>query len=308
LIHESSDYKVYSSRFNDQSFNTSKQNKNSDSELYHPEGIIQFKGKSLLPYEEKYLFRTHNICNLKTLIKFFLQRTLGFKNYLYIFSLFIIKKLSRDKNEKDFIFFLNLLPDKGVVLDIGANIGVMSYYLAKEYPERVVFAFEPIPYNFQNLKKISEKFSLHNIKPFQLALGDENGTIEMVMPVKKSVRFHGLAHVKHKDIEDNTDGVSFECPIQRLDDFNDLKNISSEVTGIKIDVENFEYHVLRGSENMLRKYMPVIYCELWDNANRTNTMDYLKELGYKVKMLENNRLREFDPKKHSSHNFFFVKE
>jgi hypothetical protein len=57
---------------------------------------------------------------------------LGLDNYLFLFSLFIIKKLRWDKNEKDFIHFLNLLPREGIVLDIGANIGVMSYYLARD--------------------------------------------------------------------------------------------------------------------------------------------------------------------------------
>jgi len=244
---------------------------------------------------------------LKTLIKFILQRTIGFKNYLYIFSLFIIRKLSRDNNEKDFIHFLNLLPEKGVVLDIGANLGVMSYYLAKEFPDREVFAFEPIPYNFQNLEKIAKKFKLQNLKPFQLALGNENGAIEMILPVKNSVRFHGLAHVKNDDIQESTEGITFNCPIQRLDDFQNLQNIKSKITGIKIDVENFEYYVLKGAENLLKKYMPLIYCELWDNDNRKKTMELLKNLGYQVKILEDKKLTSFVPEKHISHNFFFIK-
>ncbi len=203
--------------------------------------------------------------------------------------------------------FLNLLPEKGVVLDIGANLGVMSYYLAKEFPDREVFAFEPIPFNFQNLVKIAKKFKIQNLKPYQLALGDENGTIEMILPVKNSVRFHGLAHVKHKDIVDNTDGVTFSCPIQRLDDFQDLQKITSKITGIKIDVENFEYYVLKGASNLIRKYMPLIYCELWDNDNRKKTMELLINLGYQVKVLEDKKLKDFRSEKHISHNFFFVK-
>lgn len=244
---------------------------------------------------------------MKTLIKFILQRILGFKNYLYIFSLFIIRKLSRDKNERDFLYFLNLLPESGVVLDIGANLGVMSYYLAKNFPNREVFAFEPIPYNFQNLEKIVKKFELKNIKTFQLALGDENGTIEMIMPVRNSVRFHGLAHVLHEETDENASGVSFKCPVQRLDDLQDLQKISSGIAGIKIDVENFEYFVFKGAINLLKKYMPIIYCELWDNDNRKKTMELLKNLGYQVKILEQNELRSFNPEKHNSHNFFFIK-
>lgn len=246
---------------------------------------------------------------MKTLIKFILQRILGFKNYLYFFSLFIIKKLPWDKHEKDFLFFLDMLPKEGVVLDIGANLGVMSYYLAKDHSSRQVLAFEPIPYNFRNLTRIVRKFKLSNIQLFQLALGDKNGTVEMVLPVEYSVRFHGLAHVKHDSITDKNEGEVFECPVKRLDDViaeSDSENL--RIAGIKIDVENFEYYVLKGAENLLKQHKPSIYCELWDNENRKMTMEFLKNLGYKVLVLENKKLTDYLPEKHATQNFFFIAE
>lgn len=205
------------------------------------------------------------------------------------------------------MYFLKLLPDKGIVLDIGANLGVMSYYLAKDHSNREVLAFEPIPYNFQNLKKIAKKFNLNNLKIFQLALGDNNGTTEMILPVINSVRLHGLAHVKHESIEDRNEGVVFQCPIQKLDDFEELQNSSLNITGIKIDVENFEYFVLKGARNLLKKHMPVIYCELWDNENRLKTMQMLTDLGYKTHILKENKLLLYNPHEHTMHNFFFIK-
>jgi FkbM family methyltransferase len=243
---------------------------------------------------------------VKTFFKYILQRTLGLKNYLYLFSLFIIKKLPWDKHEKDFLFFLNMLPEEGVVLDIGANLGVMSYYLAKNHPERQVLAFEPIPYNFRNLTRIVRKFKLSNIQLFQLALGDKNGTVEMVLPVEHSVRFHGLAHVKHETIREKNEGEVFECPVKRLDDViagSGSKNL--RIAGIKIDVENFEYYVLKGAENLLKQHKPLIYCELWDNENRRKTMEFLKSLGYKAQVLENKKLTDYLPESHATQNFFF---
>lgn len=245
---------------------------------------------------------------MKTLIKYILQQIFGLKNYLYLFSLFIIRKLPRDRNEKDFMHFLSILPEGGDVLDIGANLGVMSYYLAKGHPLRSVYAFEPIPVNFQNLQKIKSKFNLENLELYQLALGNENGTIEMVMPVKNSVRFHGLAHVKHEDIQGNNEGLFFQCPVHKLDDFEFPGKDPQNITGIKMDVENFEYYVLLGAQNMLKKHMPVIYCELWDNENRIKTIDLLVNMGYKVMLLKEDVLTNYIPEKHSSHNFFFVKE
>jgi len=241
---------------------------------------------------------------LKTLIKYILQRVLGLDNYLFLFSLFIIKKLRWDKNEKDFIHFLNLLPREGIVLDIGANIGVMSYYLARGQKQRKIFAFEPIPINFRNLERIKRKYSLNNLEIFQLALGDQNGTIDMVLPVQRSVRFHGLAHVKDENMPDR--GDIFQCPMKRLDEVESIMQCNSRVTGIKIDVENYEYFVLKGATGLIKKHRPVIYCELWDNDNRKQTMKLLTELGYRTLVLKNNLLVDYDPDIHSTQNFFFL--
>ncbi len=55
------------------------------------------------------------------------------------------------------------------VLDIGANIGVMSVLMANTYPNANVFAFEPDAENFKILIKNAAPYK--NIHCFQLGLG-----------------------------------------------------------------------------------------------------------------------------------------
>ena len=243
---------------------------------------------------------------MKTFIKLILQRVLGFERYLFLFSLFIIKKLKWDRNERDFLHFLELLPEKGVVLDIGANLGVMSYYLASDSDRRLVYAFEPVACNFENLLKIRNRYALSNLKCYQLALGEEDGEIEMVLPVQRSVKFHGLAHVKHESIQEMNEGEFITCPVKRLDNFEPLLAEQGRLTGIKIDVENYEYHVLKGADKLLRQHSPVIYCELWENENRTKTMELLRKLNYRAMVLESKRLVPYRPGVHTTQNFFFI--
>jgi FkbM family methyltransferase len=243
---------------------------------------------------------------VKTIIKYLLQKTLGFEKYLFLFSLFIIKKLRWDRNERDFLHFLNLLPEEGIALDIGANIGVMSYYLARKHTNRKVFAFEPVPYNFRNMEKIKTRYALENLSIFQIALGDQNGKINIVLPVQKSVRFHGLAHVVTNANQGKKEGEVFERPVYRLDDFNPLREKSLPVTGIKIDVENHEYFVFKGAAELIQKHKPIIYCELWDNENRKQSMELLTRLGYQTMILENGKLTAYIPVKHTTQNFFFI--
>jgi FkbM family methyltransferase len=243
---------------------------------------------------------------MKTFTKYILQKILGFRTYLYVFALFVIVKLRWDKREKDFFYFLKLLPDEGIVLDLGANIGVTSYHLAKKLPKSTVFSFEPLEINMEILKRIKKRFGLKNIREFMVALGDENTTLEMVMPVIRNVPMHGLSHAVHKNITENNNGLKFNVSMVRLDDFGELKNTGKRITGIKMDVENFEYYVLRGAKKLLEKHMPVIYCELWDNENRKKSLALLNKMGYSAFILHKKELVPFTENFHSKNNFFFM--
>lgn len=243
---------------------------------------------------------------MKTFIKYILQKILGLKTYLYVFARFVIVKLRWDKREKDFFHFLKLLPDEGLVLDLGANIGATSYHLAKKLPQSTVFSFEPLEINMEILKRIKKRFGLKNIREFMKALGDENTTLEMVMPVINKVPMHGLSHAVHKDITENNNGLKFEVPMVRLDDFQELKNTGKRITGIKIDVENYEYYVLKGAEKLIKKHKPVIYCELWENDTRKKTFAFLNKMGYSAFILHKKELVPFTENFHSKNNFFFM--
>ena len=242
---------------------------------------------------------------MKHFVKYILQKLLGFSNYLFVFSVFTIYKLKWDKNEKDFMHFLSLLPNQGLVLDIGANIGIMSVHLARKLDKAEVLAFEPIPDNLKALRRIAKFFKLKNIRIFDIALGDENGEVTMVMPVIDNVKMQGLSHVVHESISENNDGKKVSVPLVKLDDMKEL-NGTKKVEGIKIDVENFEYFVLKGGEKMLKTHKPVVYCELWDNENRYNCIDLMKRLNYNTMILSDGKLEKFEKEKYQSQNFFFI--
>ena len=245
-------------------------------------------------------------CKVKAKIQYLLQRILGLKTYLNLFSWYKIKTLHSDKGENDFFHFIKMIPEGSNVLDIGANIGIMSYYLSKRVDAGEVFAFEPMPQNLATLKWIKKRFNLSNITISDLALGNENGSIDMVMPVVDNVKKQGLSHVLSDDIKDFNEGDTFTTSISKLDDIDFLKDI--ELSAIKIDVENFEYHVFLGAAETLKKNKPIIYCELWDNDNRYKCFEYMKSIGYTIQFKQGDELIHFDAKNHTTQNFFFVPE
>lgn len=199
---------------------------------------------------------------MKNSVKYLLQKTLGLQTYLYVFALYKIRTLRSDKKENDFFTFLSLLKDgKGDVLDIGANLGVMTVHLANHLPNSTIHAFEPMPTNASILKRIIAKFNLNKAKIHEVALGDDSGTVKMVLPVNGATVMQGLSHVKHESITEWNEGKEVDVKLDKLDNI-----INGQVIqGIKIDVENFEYFALKGGTRIISAHHPIIYAELWDN-------------------------------------------
>lgn len=199
-----------------------------------------------------------------------------------------------------------MIPQGSNVLDIGANIGIMSNYLSKRVTPGSVYAFEPMPQNLSTLRWVKKRFNLNNLHISDLALGNENGSIEMVMPIVDQVKKQGLSHVISDDIKDFNEGDTFTTSISKLDDVSHIHG--KAFSAIKIDVENFEYHVFMGASALLKSQKPIIYCELWDNENRYKCFELLQSFGYTIQFLQNKQLVLFDVKNHKTQNFFFIPE
>jgi FkbM family methyltransferase len=239
---------------------------------------------------------------MKNTAKYVLQKILGFQRYLYVFAMFKINSLKNDPKEKDFFKFLSMLKDgEGDVLDVGANIGIMTFHLSKSLPKSKVIAVEPMPQNYAVLEKVVSKQELSNVELKQLAVGEKVGKVTMIMPDNKGVKMQGLSHVKHDAIEEWNEGEEFEVEMIQIDDLSGDR----KVQGIKMDVENFEYFALKGAQETIKKSQPIIYTELWDNENRKKCFALMNELGYRVFVVVLNELVAYDPTVHTHQNFIF---
>ena len=241
---------------------------------------------------------------MERLVQSVLQRVLGFDRYLRWFSRVKIRTLRWDRNERDVLHFISQLPEDGVVLDIGANIGIMTVLMARRVTRGRVHAFEPIPDNFRALQANVEHFGLGNVTLHQMALGEETGELEMVMPEEQHVRMQGLSHVVGAPGTGDREGRHYRVPQLRLDDVDALAD--TPIAGIKIDVENFEQYVLRGGRQLLERWHPPIYAELLPNENRQRCLELAESLGYWAGVLEGDRVVPHEPGRHTQHNFFLV--
>lgn len=227
---------------------------------------------------------------MKNFIKYILQKTFGYRRYLYFFALFKIRTLKRDKKEGDFFKFLEEInPENGDIIDLGANIGVMTFHLSKRFPTNNIHAFEPMPDNLSVLNKVVNKYNLSNVEIHANAVGEKDGTVTMILPNNQGVKMQGLSHVKHESISEWNEGDEIEVDVVKLDNVLSEKKISA----IKMDIENYEYFALTGAEQILKEQHPVIYTELWDNQNRTNCFNYLNKFNYTPYIIKEGNLVEY---------------
>ena len=238
---------------------------------------------------------------LKNLIRNLLQKLLGFDRYVFFFSIIHITRIRWGLSEKAFRYFVNMIPEDGVVLDIGANIGSMTVVIALTHPGTTVYSFEPIPGSRKALERVIHFYGLKNVKVFAHALGNDNGMVEMVMPYAGGARMQGLSHIVEAGTE--LPGERYSIPIQKLDDIEVLQS-AERISAIKIDVENFEYFVLKGGMRLLEKHRPLIFCELWDTERRGLCFDLMGQLGYRVKVFQDGSLLDFTGKQ--ALDFFFL--
>ena len=128
----------------------------------------------------------------------------------------------------------------------------------------------------------------------------------MVMPVSHDVRMHGLSHVAQAT---EGPGERFRAAVHVLDGMAELFAPGVRVTGVKIDVEDYESEVIEGARRLLTTHRPLVYCELWLTPNRDRTVALMGDLGYRAMAHTKGGLAPFEAWPHASaQDFFFVPE
>ena len=150
------------------------------------------------------------------------------------------------------------------VIDIGANIAGTSLNLAKRTsPGGKVFSFEPSPYNYQQAAENISLNNFSNIKLINQGLGNIK-TTAYLYDVNSNNR--GMARILNNGDRDG----SYEkaaVEIDTLDSSMQKFDIPSPSL-IKIDVEGYEFKVLKGGQETIMKHRPVLFIELDDNNLR----------------------------------------
>lgn len=128
----------------------------------------------------------------------------------------------------------------GVFIDLGANLGMFTRYMAKY--GRQVIAFEPDPWTVVALR--SNVGDLSNVEVVQAAAGTTNRTVSLYRKMKFTENPQDAS--RSSSIVSDKLGLDCSAPIgvQEIDFIAYLKSLDKDVDVIKIDIEGAEVDLL----------------------------------------------------------------
>jgi len=168
----------------------------------------------------------------------------------------------------------------GIVMDVGANIGIAAMVLARAHPGRVV-CFEPMPGNCKLVESNARLNGLTNVEVVPAALTATDGTVEFLVNPNYSSVGHTADTVK-------SDPLAFSQKLQvkslslpsALAPFGDRP-----IELIKLDCEGGEYAIVKQITPSLAERIRYLSFEVHDldrQRNVTVMTKRLKALGYRV--------------------------
>lgn len=203
----------------------------------------------------------------------------------------------------EYRFLEFLIPKVKTVFDVGANIGDYSKEMLRINTTLKIHAFEPGKDAFEKLKKI-------NLIANNFALGEHE---------EERLLYQELGKNNHNSFYNIHGGTlaPVSVAVTTLDDYCNKNNIT-HIDFLKVDVEGFEYSVMKGSETMLsKKAIDYIQFEFSGATveSRTFLKDFLtlfKKYGYnlyriKAKSIEIVEYRP-DKERFTLTNYLAIKE
>jgi FkbM family methyltransferase len=189
----------------------------------------------------------------------------------------------------------------GVVIDVGANIGVHSIHYAASARNGTVIALEPARMTFEQL--LRNVRDLPNVIPLNIALSNSTGLQRFFVAADNA--YSGLKDTGRKAIL-REELVACQTGDQLL-----LPLLAGRrVDLIKIDVEGFETQVLEGMRQLLLTQRPTLFCEIFGgggaNPDPQATVALCLALGYTAHVLKDGQLQPAGPHDDRFYKYFFI--
>ena len=239
------------------------------------------------------------------LIKKILFKLLSQRMYLKtlqrgFYFLYNIGALKKDVRFKYHYMIQEIIEPNYNIIDIGANLGYFSKNFAKLTPQGRLLSIEPVKPFFDALSSLLARYK--HAKVVNYALGNERGSITMVLPESNGMIRTGLPHIAESE-EEKKQHKTHEVEIVKgsslLSDFE-------KIDYIKCDIEGYEVIVFNEIKEILAKHTPMVQIEIGPE-NEAPMFDLFENLGYNQYGISNFKIvKEFNRKQKEQGDFLFV--
>lgn len=203
---------------------------------------------------------------------------------------------------------LSLASSCSTIFDVGANIGWYSLNFNLLSKVKRIYAFEPISYTYDYLKKHILINDARKVSAFNIGFSD--ATEEKIFYWTKSeTGSSSMANLRNRHKINK-----IKCKITTMDEF--MRNRQYGPDLIKCDVEGAELFVFKGGIDTLKRYKPVIFTEMlrkWSKKfgyHPDDIINLLSGLGYQCYGYVNNKIKKINhvDSELKTTNFFFFHE
>lgn len=170
---------------------------------------------------------------------------------------------------KEYNKAVSYVKNKQIALDVGANLGMMSYRMCRDFKH--VHAIEPLFAQY-----IKPNVGADNITIHEVAVGETEKTVSM-----RVGQYHSGGSNVVEWINDITQTYNQNVKCITIDSLN-----IKDVDFIKIDVEHYEWFALQGANQTIETYHPIIMMEVKkDNPYKDQIMKFMKNHGYEYESI-----------------------
>jgi FkbM family methyltransferase len=145
-----------------------------------------------------------------------------------------------------------------VIFDVGANTGQSCIEYASCLPDAKIYAFEPVPTNFADLRKKTQE--IKNISIHNIGIGEDDGVMRMLLSTASTMHRVTPASMQSRPI----DASNIEVQAKRLNTFC-FENRVPFINFLKIDTEGHDHAVLKGCGDFIRN-IDFVQCEASANS------------------------------------------
>ena len=170
------------------------------------------------------------------------------------------------------------------VVDAGANIGMLTLHAAALVgPAGRVDAFEPNPTCQRRIRSNLDRNGIRHVHLHPVGLGEAAATLQLQV-VANHTGTGTLCPLDGPERQAVTDRL--DVPIIRGDDV--LLADDQPIVLVKVDVEGFEVHALRGMADSLRRWRPVVTTEM-RGPKQGPMREFMADLGYAAYLMRSAR-------------------